>query len=901
MKLLLKCANFPASRNRVHQPVANSPGEFAISSLRFLLCGALLVGCGLLPNLPTALAQQDDAVEQPAGQPAANQPAAGAEDDDELPSDFSGLVARKDELIAAYRQANEAGDVPLSIERLTSLWRVEKALMLMAEAELGATQVALADSYRETYQDDGGLLAETYFNAGQYAAAADTFRTVLEVARRRQDVDLIEYSLLVSLERRASRLAAASPEDQQRFQAAMQQQSEAEQLAAMTKLAQAAAMMTPALQTLREIGGNTPTLAGQFERCASWWRKSDDDAQAEKLFLIAQETYEKTIGRENQRFTSLLYNYGLLLISQERWREAEKAFAETRMIEDRLGVELKSQLMTLNELAGVYRQLSEDEKFDELVGAYRYLEARSSLGCEVLLPLLPVDAYFALALSPKAMMQEANLEHLPFEVLRSFVADNIGADPIVLETMVGFLTLPFSDDHVNLGVLIKTAANQPLELRLPGESKQAEFRGKAYTKVFFENEPEPLCHAMLRDGVYVYGNEAAVQQVLAVALANESRGERSSKLGDRILAQHGTGNALAALDLAKLQVLIQAGVEQLPPLPPPFEPLKTIPGALDSASFVISLEEAPYFTLRLQPREDAAPEALQTIINDSMESVKGLLSQQVMQVIETESPELAAGFARYLNRLMTTEIENVSPVIEDGQLVMRLDAKVGLQGPFMVGLLLPAVQAARAAAERMEGMNNLKQIGLAFHNFHDVHGNLPPRQLELPAGAAGLSWRVQLLPFLGENELYEAFHLDEPWDSEHNLTLVERMPAVFSTPGMDLAKGKTNLLTFGGANTMMEGEAGMRFSAATDGLSNTILVVEADPEQAVIWTQPVDLPYDERNPTRGLGQAREGGFNVLISDGAVRFIAADVAPEQFKLMVTRNDGEAVDWSRIGEN
>ncbi len=81
-------------------------------------------------------------------------------------------------------------------------------------------------------------------------------------------------------------------------------------------------------------------------------------------------------------------------------------------------------------------------------------------------------------------------------------------------------------------------------------------------------------------------------------------------------------------------------------------------------------------------------------------------------------------------------------------------------------------------------MNNLKQIGLAMHNYESTFGTFPPAYIaDKATGKPLLSWRVAILPFLEQDALYKQFHLDEPWDSAHNKTLIARMPPVYRSPG----------------------------------------------------------------------------------------------------------------------
>ena len=76
----------------------------------------------------------------------------------------------------------------------------------------------------------------------------------------------------------------------------------------------------------------------------------------------------------------------------------------------------------------------------------------------------------------------------------------------------------------------------------------------------------------------------------------------------------------------------------------------------------------------------------------------------------------------------------------------------------------------------------MKQLAMAFHTFADANGSFPAAYTADKDGKKLLSWRVAVLPYLGEKELFEEFHQDEPWDSEHNQKLIERMPEVFKNP-----------------------------------------------------------------------------------------------------------------------
>jgi hypothetical protein len=212
--------------------------------------------------------------------------------------------------------------------------------------------------------------------------------------------------------------------------------------------------------------------------------------------------------------------------------------------------------------------------------------------------------------------------------------------------------------------------------------------------------------------------------------------------------------------------------------------------------------------------------------------------------------------------------------------------------PIAVGLLLPAVQKVREAAGRTQSMNNLKQIGLAMHSYNDVYGSFPPAYRAGKGGKALLSWRVLILPFIDQDALYKEFHLDEPWDSEHNKKLIARMPKVYRSPGSNAAPGMTNYLTVRGPNTAFPGSKGVRIRDIPDGLSNTIMVVEVSDQKAVIWTRPDDLEFNEKKPPVGLRGLWPWGFLAAFCDGSVRLIQT-ANPKVLSDLFNRNDGNVL--------
>ncbi|MBI3411099.1 MAG: DUF1559 domain-containing protein [Planctomycetes bacterium] len=193
----------------------------------------------------------------------------------------------------------------------------------------------------------------------------------------------------------------------------------------------------------------------------------------------------------------------------------------------------------------------------------------------------------------------------------------------------------------------------------------------------------------------------------------------------------------------------------------------------------------------------------------------------------------------------------------------------------------PKTEDPAALALRRKLENNLKQLGLAMHNFHSIYGKLPPQgfsgDVKFSNTKPLLSWRVAVLPFIEEDKLYREFKLNEAWDSPHNIKLLGRMPAVFQAVGGQPKKdGHTLLQVVTGPGTAYPTATATPIfpKSFPDGTSNTILIVEA--AEPLQWTKPADFMIDVTKVTEGsvpkLGGFRLDGFFANLADGSVRFI-----------------------------
>ena len=208
----------------------------------------------------------------------------------------------------------------------------------------------------------------------------------------------------------------------------------------------------------------------------------------------------------------------------------------------------------------------------------------------------------------------------------------------------------------------------------------------------------------------------------------------------------------------------------------------------------------------------------------------------------------------------------------------------------------PAERVDDEGAEaRRQSIHNLRMISLAMYNaMSNTNTGRFPAAAIINDGKPLLSWRVALLPYLGEKGLYEKFHLDEPWDSPHNKPLLEQMPNVYAPV---VRKGEPKASTYYqvlvGRGALFEDDMGTLYEDVTDERSSTLMVVEA--AKPVPWTKPEDLPFDNdlEKPLPKLGGQFENGFHVAFADGGVLFLSNTIDPDLLRALITRNGGEHI--------
>ncbi len=209
---------------------------------------------------------------------------------------------------------------------------------------------------------------------------------------------------------------------------------------------------------------------------------------------------------------------------------------------------------------------------------------------------------------------------------------------------------------------------------------------------------------------------------------------------------------------------------------------------------------------------------------------------------------------------------------------------------------------ASQAARRATSKHNLKEIGLALHNYHDTYRQFPVGGTFGKAGQPQHSWVTQLLPYLDQNTLYEQIDFNQPWTAADNREPFETNFILLQSPGMtyDFTEEEGEAAGYKPAHyaansRVLSANSGMNMRKIKDGSSNTILAGEVRSDIKA-WGDPTNFrdPTEgiNRNP-RGFGSHFKGGAHVLMGDGAARFLSEDIDPEVLKALSTPQGGEPV--------
>ena len=505
-------------------------------------------------------------------------------------------------------------------------------------------------------------------------------------------------------------------------------------------------------------------------------------------------------------------------------------------------------------------------------------------------------------LRPRQILTAENSEMLPTEVFAAAGIKFMGVDPVDIET-VTVIAEPMLGVQPFYALVFEF--NQPFTLEgLSPEftihAEPAQLDGTPYLK---SREAAAPSLYMKDDKTLIVATEPMLRKLL-----KQGDKPKTSLLLNEIKDRPAIDDFYLAVDTKSLRPLITMGLGAASnEVPPQFQKYLKAPQHIRAVEFAISLSAPLPPLVNIHADDAAAGEKLEKLIEEGITDARTQLAAEMARQQSDDPVEQAA--MAYSQRMLDYWLDFVRPVREGDKLAffpvdpnkqgksgneLQMVAVVGI----LVALLLPAVQAAREAARRAQSVNNLKQLMLGLLNYESTHKELPAHAIYSEDGKPLLSWRVQILPYLEQQALYEQFNLDEPWDSEHNKKLIAKMPPTLLCPSshLDPTEGKTTYVAPVGEGLIFDGtKEGTGFRHINDGTSKTLALVEVADDSAVIWTKPDDLKYDPENPLAGLAGGHHAGgiFQAAFADGSVQLISLDIDLDTLRALFTKDGGEVI--------
>ncbi|MEW4571086.1 M56 family metallopeptidase [Tautonia sp. JC769] len=506
---------------------------------------------------------------------------------------------------------------------------------------------------------------------------------------------------------------------------------------------------------------------------------------------------------------------------------------------------------------------------------------------------VPSDAAFVAAIRPARLAGQPEIQALidEFDPMGKFFGGiDLPVSGLQQVTVVEMRRLEEPPARGNLPIapdliIVRTVepAGEELIGSIVNEAETVSYLGVTYQKA----RRTPLSVFRFNDQTMVISRS---EQTIRYLIANRNR-PKGSPLWFEAAEPVNAGQLLVAFETPWLTQLVGP---RAPRGAVPFEPIALIGPMLDRASaYAISLDLLDGVSIAgiaLCGDEEGATQVAETAI---ALKVFGRNVLERFRTMATEPNPEAQSFLAILDEVDT--LFDATAITADGSTV-RLQAETDQDLAALLQLAEEPINAARIAGRRTQSTNNLKQIALALHNYHDTFGRFPPPVLYAEDGTP-YSWRVALLPYLEQAPLYNEYRMNEPWDGPNNRKLLEQMPQVFRVPGSDSDPTHADYFALVGPTTLMGMPGkGTGMAEITDGSSNTLAIVET--KRPIPWTQPEDIPVnDPIDPDTVIvpefGGFWPNGFQAAFGDGSVRFLSHAIDRDLLRGLITRNGGEVI--------
>jgi hypothetical protein len=517
------------------------------------------------------------------------------------------------------------------------------------------------------------------------------------------------------------------------------------------------------------------------------------------------------------------------------------------------------------------------------------------------LGVVPGDAAGFLTVDVRGVLASPMLEEVRF-VLGAIKPDELAAfarkfpvDPTTVERVVVVLpnsatvTDPFPDTHPTaVSAIAVFGCSKPFDPVALGKGFFPNGRPKSYRGRVYRFNEESWNGLLVLPGnrAFVVGAEDS----LVWLIDRLEKGDVAGPLSPARAEAVGHTLFLAVNPAAAMPAALK--------LPPPLRPLadaRRVCVAVDLGETIKGGAALHYQTDAGAAAGEKAVKAAVALTRDKVKELEGRLRQTIDKPAPGDRPVGPGEFPERFGALLGVgalrrfdEAVEKLPVEREGT-VVRVTGEMKLRYSLpllVVGGIAGITALGQNANETFQYVGNsikvgggpsgpppeevrLKKLAAAFEAYHAGHGHYPPAATAAKDGSPLLSWRVALLPYLGEQKLYDEFRQDEPWDSLHNKRLIARMPEVFGKPySYPKNYGRTNTQVVTGPGTLFSGPTGAKKPAG----AAIILALEADAGDTVWWTKPADLVSAPGRPPEVFGKFEYGSCYALFTDGNVKWL-----------------------------
>lgn len=483
------------------------------------------------------------------------------------------------------------------------------------------------------------------------------------------------------------------------------------------------------------------------------------------------------------------------------------------------------------------------------------------------------DLFFAaLVVHPQQMLAS---ESITAEQVRAFLGDWANSESVPVERCERILLL----------IPMITNPEQPM---LP--VAKLEFDSNVDLADILEQDQQEAFQRSPTDERLWMGTEgrAAAYQYGSNELLFGERGYVMSAVEDRLPRPGRLAGLMGALELDRDVIGVLNG-EALATMmanlqPNPGGEAGVPPTALE---FYFDLTDDPMGKLTVEVNSEEEAQAANDQFGQALKMTK-FMGPMMVQSLTADAPSQT-------RTLLTKVVKEVLAGIQtgvDGNRVTVSAARPDQLPQAIAGFAEILIEARKVDARE----NKLKQVAQAMLKYHAQHDQFPrvAAELDESSDAKGLSWRVHLLPMLGHQELHDRFHFNEPWDSEHNLALVDEMPRVFDT---NVTPGETTIVVMRGDQTAWSLDKSTRIKDILDGTAQTIMLIDAGSKKSITWTKPDEIVDDAGRTLVQQGIARIPTMLVATFDGKTHRVSRNVSDKDLRALLSPRGEEKVDYRR----